>query len=162
MDRPQELRARLLATPEEHEWCSRLMAESEPWRTLGLGPEALRRALSRAGGESYLALVGQARAGCLLLDLQGALVGYVRAICVAPELRRQGWGARLLSFAEERIFREAPNVFLCVSSFNLDARRFYARLGYEPVGELHDYLVAGLAEILMRKTRGPIRGYAPR
>jgi ribosomal protein S18 acetylase RimI-like enzyme len=86
----------------------------------------------------------------------------VRAICVAPGLRRHGWGARLLAFAEERIFREAPNVFLCVSSFNLDAQRFYARLGYEPVGELRDYLVAGLGEILMRKTRGPIRGYAAR
>ncbi len=162
MEQEQELVARPLAAPEEHEWCACLMADSEPWRTLGLGQEALRRTLGRGGVESYLALVGQARAGCLVLDLQGALVGHVRAICVAPELRRQGWGARLLAFAEERIFREAPNVFLCVSSFNLEAQRFYARRGYEPVGELRDYLVAGLGEVLMRKTRGPIRGYSAR
>lgn len=161
MEQPQELAARLLASPEEHEWCARLMAGSEPWRTLGLGPEALRRTLARAGSESYLALAGQVRVGCLVLELQGALVGYVRALCVAPELRRQGWGARLLAWAEARIFREAPNVFLCVSSFNLEAQRFYARLGYEPVGELRDYLVAGLGEILLRKSRGPIRGYVP-
>ena len=31
--------------------------------------------------------------------------------------------------------------------------------GYHVVGELKDYVVAGRSEILMRKTRGPIRGY---
>ena len=159
---PDELLVRPLAAPGEHEWCAALMAASEPWLTLGLGLEPLRRTLGRPGSESYLALVGGERAGCLVLDLQGALVGYVRAVCVAPHLRGRGWGARLLGFAEERVFREAPNVFLCVSSFNRDARRFYERLGYEAVGELRDYLVAGLGEVLMRKTRGPIRGYCPR
>lgn len=159
---PEPLLVRPLEAPGEHEWCAALMAASEPWLTLGLGVEPLRRTLARPGSESYLALVGEERAGCLVLDLQGALVGYVRAVCVAPRLRGRGWGARLLGFAEERVFRESPNVFLCVSSFNRDARRFYERLGYEAVGELRDYLVAGLGEVLMRKTRGPIRGYCPR
>ncbi len=157
-----QLAVRPLATPDEHEWCAGLMAASEPWLTLELGAAALRRTLARPGSESYLALLGPRRAGCLVLDLQGALVGYVRAICVAPQLRGQGWGARLLAFAEARVFRESPNVFLCVSSFNAGARRFYERQGYEAVGELRDYLVAGLGEVLMRKTRGPIRGWAAR
>jgi len=156
------LTVRPLATPDEHEWCAGLMAASEPWLTLGLDAGALGRTLARPGSESYLALLGPQRAGCLVLDLQGALVGYLRAVCVAPELRGRAWGARLLAFAEQRVFQESPNVFLCVSSFNVDARRFYERHGYEAVGELRDYLVAGLGEVLMRKTRGPIRGWAAR
>ena len=73
-----------------------------------------------------------------------------------PERRKQGIGSKLMAFAEERIFREAPNVFLCVSSFNKEAQRFYIRLGYEQIGELKDYVVKGHSELLMRKTTGPL------
>jgi ribosomal protein S18 acetylase RimI-like enzyme len=67
-----------------------------------------------------------------------------------------------MDFAEKRVFRDSPNIFLCVSSFNEGARRLYERLGYTPVGELEDYLVAGHAEILMRKTIGPLEGFPRR
>jgi len=60
-----------------------------------------------------------------------------------------------MGFAEERILRQSPNVFLCVSSFNHRAKTFYKLLGYQRVGELPDFLVQGQVEILMRKTRGP-------
>ena len=49
---------------------------------------------------------------------------------------------------------------MCVSSFNGGARRLYERLGYEVVGELTDYIVQGHSEILLRKTVGPLTGYA--
>ena len=41
---------------------------------------------------------------------------------------------------------------VCVSDFNHAARRFYARSGYQQVGTLGDLLVAGSAELLLRKT----------
>jgi ribosomal protein S18 acetylase RimI-like enzyme len=69
-------------------------------------------------------------------------------------------GRQLVLFAEQRIFRDSPNVFLCVSSFNTDAQRFYEQLGYERVGVIENYLVAGHDEYLMRKTLGPVAGYA--
>ena len=47
-------------------------------------------------------------------------------------------------------------MFMCVSSFNQDARRLYERLGYHEVGELTNYIVEGHSEILLRKTRGPL------
>jgi ribosomal protein S18 acetylase RimI-like enzyme len=75
---------------------------------------------------------------------------------VVPKRRGQGLGTRLVHFAEERILREAPNVFLCVSSFNTRAQKFYRRLGYERIGELRDFIVPGHAEILMRKTVAPL------
>ena len=83
-------------------------------------------------------------------------MGYVQTLCVAEGLRGQGLGSELLAFAEERIFREFKNVFLCVSSFNPRARALYERLGYETVGPLRDFVIAGHDEILLRKTRGPL------
>ncbi|BDU72840.1 GNAT family N-acetyltransferase [Mesoterricola silvestris] len=137
------------------EACAALLASSEPWRTLGLGQAALLAQIQDPGRERYVARMGDRLAGYLALTLQGAFVGYVQTICVAPGFRNLGLGAELIAFAEARIFRDHPNVFLCVSAFNHGARRFYARLGYAAVGELTDYLIAGQSEILMRKTRGP-------
>jgi len=147
---------RALECPEEIEVCAHMMANSEPWITLGRGYDALLRALSAPGLEITLAVAANRIVGCIVLNMQGAFVGYIQAICVAPDRRGQGIGSALLSFAERRIFRESPNVFLCVSSFNTDAQRLYRRRGYQVVGELKDYLVEGHSEILMRKTLGPL------
>jgi len=43
--------------------------------------------------------------------------------------RSQGIGATLLAHAEEQ-FPAARYIFLCVSSFDIRARRLYQRLGY--------------------------------
>jgi [ribosomal protein S18]-alanine N-acetyltransferase len=91
--------------------------------------------------------------------MTGAFVGYIQTICIDPSQRGQGLGSRLLEFAEQRILQVSPNVFMCVSSFNLDARRLYERLGYKVVGELTDYIVRGHSEILLRKTVGPLTGF---
>jgi ribosomal protein S18 acetylase RimI-like enzyme len=45
-----------------------------------------------------------------------------------------------------------------VSDFNREAQAFYAKMGYQKVGELADFIIAGHAEILLRKTIGPMRG----
>jgi ribosomal protein S18 acetylase RimI-like enzyme len=95
-------------------------------------------------------------AGFVILNMQGGFVGYIQTICVAASSRGAGLGTRIMQFAEERIFREFPNVFLCVSSFNTRAREFYERLGYKVVGELTEFLVRGHDELLMRKTLGPM------
>jgi len=150
------LTVRPLADDSEAEACAVLMASSEPWVTLKRGHTALLGILMDPSRERYVALVGDRLAGCLVLNLQGPFVGYLQAICMAPEFRGGGLGTSLIAFAEERIFRDHRNVFLCVSSFNPSARRLYERLGYRAVGELTDFILAGHSEILMRKTRGPI------
>ena len=73
-----------------------------------------------------------------------------------PERRNRGIGTNLIRFAEKRIFREAPNVFISVSSFNRRTERLYRRLGYEVVGELRDHAVTGHSETLPRKTIAPL------
>ena len=152
---------RPLASDEEAQQCAALMAVSDPWQTLGMDHAALLRMVRRPEREFYVAAVEAGLAGCIILNLNGPLVGYIQTVCVASALRGQGYGSQLLAFAEERIFRDHANVFLCVSAFNGAARALYERLGYAQVGQLADFLVAGHAEILMRKTRGPISTYLP-
>jgi [ribosomal protein S18]-alanine N-acetyltransferase len=153
---------RRLAGRDEAETCARMMAASEPWITLRRDAEAALAILTDPGRESYVALLRGELAGFVILVMHGAFVGYIQSVCVAPGRRSLGLGRRLMAFAEERIFREAPNVFLNVASFNPDARRLYERLGYEVVGELRDYIVPGHSEILMRKSTGPLAGFAKR
>ena len=150
-----------LASDADRERCARLMSTSDPWLTLGRTYESSYQLFGDATREIYVAKVGDEVAGFLILLMQGAFVGYIQTICMAPEHRNRGLGGRLLAFAEERIFRESPNVFLCVSSFNTGAQRLYLRLGYELIGELKDYIVRGHSELLMRKTRGPLREFRP-
>jgi len=145
----------LCAEGGEAEACARLMSSTEPWVTLGRTYEASLATLTDPAKETWVAEVDGAPAGFLILSLRGAFTGYIQTICLAPEYRRRGLGREMVAWAERRIFAVSPNVFLCVSSFNHDARRLYERLGYQVVGELTDYLVAGHSEILMRKSLGP-------
>lgn len=132
--------------------CARLMCESEPWRTLGRTVEQSRAALQAPGQEAWVALDDTGTpVGLLLLVLQGALVGYVRAIVVHEAWRGRGLGAALMAFAEARTRPVSAHLFLMVSSFNVAAQRFYARLGYRQVGELPGFTGAGHSELLLWK-----------
>lgn len=150
------LAIRPLATCEEAEACARMLAGTEPWITLRRDYEACLRVTLDETRERYVAYRGDRLAGLLVLNVKGAFVGYIQTVCAAPELRGTGVGTELVRFAEERLFRDFQNVFICVSDFNPGARRLYERLGFRLVGELTDYVVAGHAELLLRKTRGPL------
>ncbi|RIK79032.1 N-acetyltransferase [candidate division KSB1 bacterium] len=147
---------RPLQNSEEVHACAQTMATSDPWLTLGRGYEECRNILSDAAKETYVAYGNDRLAGFIILNLQGAFRGYIQTVCVMPDWRGQGVGSELIKFAEARIFRDFPNVFMCVSSFNPNAQKLYVRLGYEIIGELKDYIVAGHSEILLRKTIGPM------
>jgi [ribosomal protein S18]-alanine N-acetyltransferase len=140
----------------EAEVCARMMADSEPWMTLRRDYDASLKMLTDPSREVYLAIVNSQTVGFTVLMMEGAFVGYVQSVCVAPEWRDQGIGSQLVSFAEKRIFSEIPNVFICVSSFNKGALQLYERLGYKVIGELKDYIVSGHSEILLRKTIAPL------
>jgi ribosomal protein S18 acetylase RimI-like enzyme len=137
-----------------------MMVGSEPWVTLQRSFEVSVKTLGDPGKELYVATDGEGIAGFVLLDMRGPLVGYLQSICVRQEQRSRGLGTTLIQWAEERVFRESPNVFLCVSSFNDQARHLYERLGYEVVGSIPAFIVRGHDEVLYRKTRGPWAEFA--
>ena len=145
----------------EARFCAAFMAASEPWLTLGFTSEQIVQSLTNASREIHVAEMENQIVGALILFLDGPLNGYIQTIVLHPGWRNRGLGHRLMQFAEERIFRQSPNVFLCVSHFNQRAQKFYERRGYRRVGELPDHLVKGFSEILMRKTQGPLLAFAP-
>ena len=156
-----ELSIRPLRGEAEARFCAGFMAASEPWLTLGLTFDQAFHRLTDSSREVLVASLQDKTVGVLILHLSGPLNGYIQTVAVHPDWRCHGIGTRMLAFAEQRVFRHSPNVFLCVSTFNEHARKLYKRLGYQPVGELPDYLVRGFTEILLRKTRGPLIGFQP-
>ena len=147
---------RPLASESERERCAQMMSVSDPWITLGRTYDNCLESLRKGPAEIYVAIDGDEVRGFICLMMAGALVGYIRIICIDPGYRGHGLGTQLVAFAEDRIFRESPNVWLFVTSFNTRARALYERLGYEVIGEVPDYIVRGCSEILMRKTTGPL------
>jgi ribosomal protein S18 acetylase RimI-like enzyme len=151
-----------MATEAEREACARIMAGSEPWITLGVGYDRALARLAASDREIYVALDDEhGVAGFAVVSMQGVLAGYLQTLAVEGSRRGAGVGAALLAYVERRVFRETPNVFLFVSSFNTRAQAFYAAHGYSTIGRVGDFLVAGHDELLLRKTRGPVFGYAP-
>jgi ribosomal protein S18 acetylase RimI-like enzyme len=130
------------------------MVTSEPWLTLRLSRDTALAVLTDPEREVHAVRDANGIAGFVVIDMRGLLRGYVQILCVRADCRGRGLGSALLRWAEERIYRDSPNVFICVSSFNPDARRLYERLGFEVVGTLRDLVVAGHDELLLRKTKG--------
>jgi ribosomal protein S18 acetylase RimI-like enzyme len=149
---------RALETDEEARACARIMATSEPWLTLGRSYEESLDIVCDASREVYVAVVADTPEviGFLILDMRGTFVGYIRSVAVRDDWRGRGVGTRLIAFAETRILRDHPNVFMLVSSFNPRAKALYLKLGYEVVGELRDYIVRGHSEFLLRKSIAPL------
>lgn len=154
-----QLTFKAMETEAEAQQCARMMANSEPWLTLGRDHARSLALLSKPDREITLACVGDVVAGFTIINMGGAFVGYLQTICVDPARRGQGIGTALIAEAEARIFRDAPNVFLCVSDFNTGAQKLYKALGYEVVGPLPDYIKVGYSEILMRKSIGALDGF---
>jgi ribosomal protein S18 acetylase RimI-like enzyme len=139
------------ALPDDYAWCARIMAATDPWITLGRDVASCAATLRRPGTDLLVARQVADRVGFVLVAATG-LAGspYVAAIAVAPDARGRGVGAAMIRCAERRV-PGARNLFLCVSDFNAAARAFYARLGFQQVGVLDDYVIEGHAEILLRK-----------
>ena len=147
---------RALSGEEEARRCASMMCSTEPWITIGRNFDQSLKIVSDPAREVYVAENNGRIDGFIILNMRGAFVGYIQTVCVDATARGSGLGTQLVQFAEERIFKETPNVFLCVSSFNPRARQLYERLGYALIGELKDYLIRGYSELLMRKTIGPL------
>jgi ribosomal protein S18 acetylase RimI-like enzyme len=151
-----DLKIEEISSESEIQVCAQMMHSTEPWISLKLTINDCLGLFREPVTEAYIASIEKEIIGFVVIQIQGAMTGYIRSICIKPEWRNKGVGKRLLQFAEEKIFSEKPNVFLCVSSFNQDAQRFYLNLGYEKVGEIKEYYIPGQSESIMRKSIGLI------
>lgn len=140
------------ADAADRDWAAGIMAGSEPWITLRRTLESCRRVCAHAEYPMFVARTGDERCGFALVNRRGVVGSpYLATLAVAPARRGQGVGAELVRYVEDYFRPDAAHLFLCVSSFNPRARRFYDRLGFAQVGELPDYFIEGASEILMHK-----------
>ncbi len=145
---------KLTTDPGEIDECAHLMYSSDPFTTLKFDHKRCLASFEGDYKEVYLAYINDEIAGFVVLQLVGPLRGYIQTICLKPEFRNRGIGTSLLKFSEERLFKISPNVFICVSSFNHNAQRLYASLGFEKIGIVTDMFVEGYDEYILRKTTG--------
>lgn len=156
-----EINIASLSTAEEIRTCTTIMVDSDPWKTLNLGYDDLIKMFRDSMNETYVAKLNDTVLGFIVLYMHGTFRGYVKCLAVSEASRGTGVGKKLIEFAEEKIFKVVPNVFICVSSFNAKAQEFYKKLGYKKIGELDNFIVNGYSELLLRKTLGPLKGYKP-
>ena len=77
---------------------------------------------------------------------------YLELLALLPPFQRQGIGAGILTwFENEASALGARNVWVCASSFNDGALRFYESHGFRPAAMLRGLVADGYDEILLRK-----------
>lgn len=136
--------------------CALMMSESEPWLTLKRELKSCKEAMRGENKEVYILTDNLELIGFAVLQMTGTFKGYIQSILIKPDYRNKALGSQLLKFCEDRIFQISPNVFICVSSFNIHAERLYYKLGYKKIGDLDDFVIKGQSETLLRKTTGSI------
>jgi ribosomal protein S18 acetylase RimI-like enzyme len=140
------------ANEAERNMAAHLLANSEPWITLRITADQCLKNCHNPDFQVYIAYTGDKPSGIILIDPKGVAGSpYIKSVAVYPEFRGKRIGASLLSFAEELFRGRSKYIFLCVSSFNRRAQKFYDRNGYKVVGELKDYIIDGASEILIHK-----------
>ncbi|HJO95039.1 MAG TPA: GNAT family N-acetyltransferase [Victivallales bacterium] len=148
-----------LTNNEEAHECTLMMINSDPWLTLGLKYDALIKMFHDNLNEVYVARDSKNTLGFIVISMQGTFKGYIKCIAVSEKARNRGVGSMLIEYAERRIFKETPNIFICVSSFNKNAAKLYERKGYKLIGEIENFFIKGYSELFLRKTKGPLIGY---
>lgn len=127
-----------------------LIADQEPFATLGLSANALAGYLARPDPalHRFLLLTGDAPAGVMVWRHPWLRGPYLELLALGPIAQGHGLGRAAMTWAMAPL---PGNVWTCVSAFNTRARAFYESLGFEQAAVLPDLVNAGQDEVLMRK-----------
>ena len=101
----------------------------------------------------YVAFIGEECVGFTYIIPKGAFHSfpYLHIIAVKEEYRNKGIGKALLDYSENIVCEMADKLFLVVADYNLDAKRFYERNGYQQVGRIPNLYRPGITEYMMAK-----------
>jgi len=100
------------------------------WLARPLGREALAAAVLPAAGSAYVCMLNLEPAGLLLIE-RGRLAGRVRALAVAPDLRRRGLARTMLEAADHLAQQAGLRwLWMSVPAANLPATRCALACGY--------------------------------
>lgn len=115
--------------------------EEPAWNIIGGGITEFNTAIAGEDNNQYLCFVVEGAEG----EVVGGIIGssfygwlFIHLLWLRENLRRQGFGQRLLALAEEEARRRgARHAFL--DTFSFQAPDFYLRHGYRVFGELPDF-----------------------
>jgi len=130
--------------------CQEITSASEPWKSL---KEQIDFARYISLKQSYVCIDSGRVAGFIIFTPEPVFArgGYLRALGVAPGIRRKGIGEKLMTFAESKTAHRSHFFYLCVSSFNRKAQSFYKKRGYSKVGALPGLIMPGATEFIYWK-----------
>ncbi len=131
--------------PDDFAAVVRLLGDLNPWKRLGYTASDWERLFETPlkGREAFVIETGGSVVGVGVLRQRFLFGDYLELFAIAASAQGRGYG------------RE--NLFVCVSDFNHQARRFYERNGYTEIGPILHLLIPGSSEILLRKTTGPAK-----
>lgn len=130
------------------------IAAMPPWSVMHYPAEALARFLAGVDGGARrfrVELNGQ-QAGVISVRSPWLKGPYLELLALLPSFQGQGIGSSLIAWLEAEAARqEARNLWVCASSFNEKALRFYRRHGFQHAAVLPGLVADGYEEILLRK-----------
>lgn len=125
-----------------------------PWSVMNYPADAMARFLSTADGcvSRYAIEIGGEQLGALSVRSPWLKGPYLELLALLPVAQGQGIGSGILTwFEQEALEHGSRNLWVCASSFNTRALRFYERHGFEQAATLPGLVVDGYEEILLRK-----------
>jgi GNAT superfamily N-acetyltransferase len=130
-----------------------------PWSVMRYSADVLAKYLAAPDGgvSRYLVEVGGEPAGAVSVRFPWLKGPYLELLALLPAFQGRGIGSAIVGwFEQEGIRLGARNLWVCASSFNENALRFYRRHGFRPAATLNGLVADGYDEILLRKF--PLQG----
>ena len=125
-----------------------------PWSVMHYSAHALARFLAAPDGgvSRFLVEIGGEQAGAVSIRFPWLKGPYLELLALLPPFQRRGIGSALFDWFEDEGTRlGARNLWVCASSFNSPAIRFYERHGFQPAATFSGLVADGYDEILLRK-----------
>ena len=143
--------------PLERGSCASLAAAivaMEPWSVMSYPADTLAAFLANpdCGASRYVVNVAGLEAGVLSVRHPWLKGPYLELLALLPQAQNRGIGSSIMAWFESAALKHrARNLWVCASSVNARALRFYERHGFITAATLPDLVVEGYNEILLRK-----------
>ncbi len=140
---------------DARELLARGLSGMSPWRDYQLAKQDLNSFLGaqEPGAERYAIFVGEAVVGAVIIWPNWLRGPYLQFLGLLEDHQGQGIGGLVLGWLESIALKKkgSRHVWILVSDFNLRARAFYQRHGYEEISPIPDVVRDGMVEVLLRK-----------
>ena len=141
-------------SPLRHEYVgamSMILCSMDPWLTLEYRPEAFEFYLLHADPSlsRYAVMISGDVRGVLSVRSPWLFGPFIELMALFDGFRGKGIGSRIIDWVCDRY--KPANLWATVSSFNLEAQKFYSGAGFEKTAILEDLIKPGRNEILLRK-----------